>query len=381
MNDFLDRRAEVEKLWWLVERNSVLMLAPRRVGKTSLLFRLIDQPKVGWHCFFCNVEPATTEAEFVARLLAKVLERESPGSWARLKPRLRELIGELDSIKLGPVEITQRIGSRWQEVGAALVHSIAKLEDKSLLLIDEFPIFASQLLQEPNGIQRTEQFMSWFRSIRNDPDLPYGAVRFILTGSIGLDAVVKRVGITNTINDLEPFTLKPLTPELADELLRRLAEGEGVVLEPALRSRALSKLSGLIPYHIQLYFRVLIDQVIFEKREISPSSIDEAYTTLLSGERRLHFEHWRERLNHPSAEPAIRDLKYAILEAAAKDPHGVALDSIRQMRAKHAQGESEDFVLQSLEHDGYLVRNGDRWRFASLLLRDWWSKWVSKTPI
>ena len=354
------------------------MLAPRRVGKTSLLFHLNDHPKPGWQCLFCSVEPAISETEFVARLLATILDQQPVGPWIRLKHKLQDLLGEVDHIKLGPFEITQRIGTRWQEVGTTIIHSIAKLDDKSLLLIDEFPIFIGHLLQQKDGAQRTEHFMSWFRDVRNDPNLPYGAVRFILTGSIGLDAVVKQARITSTINDLTPFSLEPLTPELADELLRKLAEGEGVPLDSELRSRILSRLSWLIPFHIQLYFQIFAQRVLFHQRRLSPSLVDEVYEELLSSERRPHFEHWLERMLHPLTSPEERDLQSAILESAARDSSGVHLDSVRQLRAKLAPGISEESVLLSLERDGYLLRTEDRWRFASLLLRDWWFKWVIK---
>lgn len=64
-----------------------------------------------------------------------------------------------------------------------------------------------------------------------------------------------------------------------------------------------------------------------------------------------------------------------LLEAAARDLRGIDEAVILQVRRQHAPEVDEKPVLLSLEHDGYLVKNGDRWRFASSLLRDWWLQW------
>ncbi len=381
--DYFEREVETENLWWQVDRSSVLMLAPRRVGKTSLLYHLHDHPRNGWRCLFCSVEPATSESEFVARLLIRVLKLDPRGAaWAKLGEAARKLLETLGAgrVRVGSFELTQHIGDRWQEVGETLIRLMAQLEGKSLLLIDEFPIFISQLLQQPSGGQRAQIFMNWFRDLRNDPDLPYGSVRFILTGSIGLDAVLKQAKMTSTINDLVPFSLGPLSPELAEEFLDRLAKGEGVPLSTELRARICFRLSWLIPFYIQLYYRLLAQQVLFHRRELSLSLADEIYEHLLSSEMRPHFEHWLERLHHPLTTPEERDLQMAILEAATRDARGVNVDSIRQLRRKLAPDLNEGASLLSLERDGYLTHKEGRWRFSSSLLRDWWSRWVLKQP-
>ena len=376
-DDFLERKTEIARLWWLVARGSVLMLAPRRVGKTSLLFHLYDYPQDGWRCLFCSVESAATEAEFVGRLLAKILDLEPRGAgWTKLAQTLRKLVAGLETIKAGPIEVTQLIERRWQDIGEITLRSMAQLKGKNLLLLDEFPIFIGHILQQPDGMNRARLFMNWFREVRNDLALRDSSVRFILTGSIGLDAVVKQAEMTSTINDLMPFSLGPLSPQLADELLRRLAAGEGVELSEDLRSRILDRISWLIPFYVQLYFGQLAQQVLFYQRDLSPALVDEVYEELLSSEKRPHFEHWVERLNHPLIIPEERDLVRAILEAAARDPRGINKDTVLQLRSSIASHLAEDVILLGLERDGYLVQQDGRWRFASPLLRDWWSRWI-----
>jgi uncharacterized protein len=79
-DDFFDREPELAELWHMVERDHVLMLAPRRVGKTSLLLRMSDQPRAGWQVRFFDVEAADSESRFVAKMLAELYALEPKGA-------------------------------------------------------------------------------------------------------------------------------------------------------------------------------------------------------------------------------------------------------------------------------------------------------------
>jgi len=47
-DDFFDRETLLEDLWEAVDEGSVLLAAPRRVGKTSLMLRMRDQSPENW---------------------------------------------------------------------------------------------------------------------------------------------------------------------------------------------------------------------------------------------------------------------------------------------------------------------------------------------
>lgn len=50
-------------------------------------------------------------------------------------------------------------------------------------------------------------------------------------------------------------------------------------------------------------------------------------------------------------------------------------DTLAQIRRDTTPDLDEKVTLVELERDGYLTLDGDRWRFASSLLRDWWLRW------
>jgi hypothetical protein len=372
-NDFYGRDLEIAEISDLIARGHVLMLAPRRVGKTSILFRLRDQPTDGWKCLFFSAEALTSEAQFVAAFLETVWKLAPPSTWKlKISHRLQQFIHGLGGVDVGflRVRLADAIQGTWQEDGATAVQILDSSESKTLVLIDEFPIFVRRLLEQPDGRQRTSLFLDWFRDLRIARDLDN--VRFLVTGSIGLDGVVHLPGLTATINDFAPYRLGPWSLELADQFLARLGEEESLPLAPEIRSSILSRINWPIPFHLQLFF----DQIRRSRAaEISLQRVEDAYKSLLESQNRLHFEHWAERLEAVYSSAPEHDLARAILRAAALAPVGITKDTVVQLRQKYAPRVRETTILATLENDGYLTFQDSHWVFASFLLRDWWIRW------
>jgi hypothetical protein len=380
--NFLERKQETQELWHKATRGHVLMLAPRRVGKTSLLYHMRDKPIQDWVCLFMSVESAKNEAQFVARLLTELCAAHPDGAWLqRFGATLRGLLRSIGQAGVGPlqVQLVAEIHDDWQEVGATALSVLQELRGKTLVLVDEFPIFIRRLLEGPEGKERTQLFLNWFRETRNTCNNVGVETYFLLTGSLGLDAVVRAVGMSGTINDLDTFYLGPLTDEQAETLLVKLSEGEDLPLTPEIRQRIRQHIDWPTPFHLQLLFANLLSLVKYQGHELTVELVDNAYGRLLGLENRKHFSHWVERLDESLLTPKERELKKQLLEAAARDPHGIVPSTIVQIREQYGSGLNERDILANLEHDGYLTMHGERWRFTSSLLRDWWCKWQVKT--
>lgn len=367
--DFFDRRPEIVDLLGILQADHALLLAPRRVGKTSLMVHLQDRPPAAWRVVYVDVESARTEAELMARLLHSLAQTrlarlfESSGA-----ERIGALLARVRSVKTGPVEVqlAEAIDRDWAAVGEQIVDTLSGTDTPTLLLIDEFPIFVSRLLDDPD---RCRAFLYWFRSLRQRCEV----VRFLLAGSIGLDAVVSRAGLTATINDLVPYRLGPLDPTRARELLLALAHAQPIELSEAAIDHMLRCVEWHIPYHLQLLFAEVVREVRRADVPASPSLVDACYARLLDPDKRMHFAHWEERLRHEPPERAA--LIERILEAAARDPRGIAQDHLTQICFQAGDSANVRTLVHSLEHDGYLTRDGPRLRFASSLLRAWWLRW------
>ena len=75
-DDFLFRTDFVEDLWESLEKHNILLLAPRRTGKTSVMYRMLDEPKYGWLVIHLNVEDLKTPADFIVSLIDAIHEHQ-----------------------------------------------------------------------------------------------------------------------------------------------------------------------------------------------------------------------------------------------------------------------------------------------------------------
>lgn len=79
--NFFNRDDEQAELWHRLETDHVLLLAPRRVGKTSLLYRLeATAERHGFKSIYVSVASHSTEVALLRALIEKVAE---PGRFGR----------------------------------------------------------------------------------------------------------------------------------------------------------------------------------------------------------------------------------------------------------------------------------------------------------
>src|SRR6267154_429701 len=95
MHERLDERAELRHL--LTKGDSVLMLAPRRVGKTWIMRRTEeDMGGESWGTVFCDVEGLPDESEFLRHLCQQIEMNESgtTRAFTHVGQRLKQLLSD-----------------------------------------------------------------------------------------------------------------------------------------------------------------------------------------------------------------------------------------------------------------------------------------------
>ena len=142
------------------------------------------------------------------------------------------------------------------------------------------------------------------------------------------------------------------------------------------------KLRCQIPHHVQQFFDNLHEDLRGAgRRKATIEDVQGVYTTEMLGIRgQMDLEHYESRLRMVLGREAYRVALEILTEAAVENGRlrSNAIDLYRehlQGRAK-IQADAEpvpvEDVLYVLEHDGYLERQGDSYRFVSGLLEDWW---------
>ncbi len=82
-DNFYGRTKEIENIWARLATDHVLLTAPRRVGKTSIMYRLqtTAASRADWFGgVYYSAEGAMDEAEFVAGLFAEIAKSPAAGA-------------------------------------------------------------------------------------------------------------------------------------------------------------------------------------------------------------------------------------------------------------------------------------------------------------
>lgn len=387
--DFFDRKDEIRSLLTAVETgDDVLLSAPRRTGKSSLVGELCSRLKgKNWFTIAIDAQGMTEEVQFVEALIRglhaaglKIPWYEQVEGWVR---RLRRAVGGTSGKIVGvEVQIGKDEPTDWADIGVRIVgvlREAAAKPDPILIVVDELPIFLTRLAREDRGPVRVGDVLRWLREARHAGK---PAVRWVVCGSIGLDSFVEARGLTDTINDFRIQTLAAFDDAVAVEFLQALAAGKNLTLGDAACRVILGRVGWALPYYLQLMVQSLVDL-----RDEKPTAtdfptdahIDAAFQQLLQPQKVVQFRHWDTRLDDQFSDPADAGIARFLLVRLCTQPAGVARDALFQaVAARQPQADVEALdrrmrtVLSLLERDGYLLRRDQTYAFRSFLLREYW---------
>ena len=225
------------------------------------------------------------------------------------------------------------------------------------------------MLRQERGREQVELFLSKLRSWRQSP-LLRGTVLMLLGGSVGLDGVLRRHGLSATINDLVPFRVDAWNRQTAVEFLQQLSQDLQFRIPENQVDVMLNLLKEPVPYHVQLFFKELFDSVGGQASAITTERVEECFETRLTGPGGPYLNHYVERLKLSLDADSFQAAEVILNRASNRE--GVSIKDIEAI-AKEKSGLYRS-VLDELEHDGYINRIGDRIEFRSALLRTWWQK-------
>ena len=368
--DFFGREKEIRKANRLLDSNhSLLLSAPRRIGKSSLAKRLIEEKKQqGWKCVYIDLEETTTEEGFL-RLVIESFKKN--GIWKQLTEGMSKgvatLLDRIEKVTIGGV-VDFDIGKREeQEDLYKNLKELIKHDEDTFIVVDELTLFLGILNKSENGAEKVAFILNWLRSLRQ---VSKTNVRWLFCGSVGLRNFTSAMNLGYTINDLMEFGLGELSREEAEGLLSGLCKSEDMIMSEELINYTLDKLHWNIPYFIQVIFSKLAEEY---EDEVTKESIDIAYNKLCSEN---YLSTWSERLSeYREFEVPARQ----ILKSLSTQPAGMERDAMLNilMTGQDASKVEEiDYllskVLEMLENDGYILKMDSIRAFRSPLLRDYW---------
>ncbi len=383
---FFDRVQELQSLLEHLENGDhVLIVAQRRIGKTSLMRKAEEKLKDKFICLRLDLQQAETPADVVAELGAAM--RQSL-VWEGVKgifANALQVIGQrVESIQVSELKLALRSGmadGNWRAKGDQLFDILAKTQKPVVIFMDEVPILVNRLLMggdfqiTPERRQAVDIFMSWLR----DNSLKHtGQIRMVITGSIGLGPVLQRGGLSATINHLTPFSLDAWEPNIAKQFIQEATKAENLTFHPDALDHIIENLGSCIPHHVQLYVKnIREDCRKFGVQEVTCVRVAEIYKEKMLGVRgHAELNHMEERLKLTLGLDLYPFALELLTEAAVANLLTPEAVRVLSQESKQTFDVARD-ILRTLEHDGYLQKDTQGYQFVSKLLKDWWSSHYS----
>ncbi len=306
---FFDREAELESLRERVQDGThTLLTAQRRMGKTSLvrelLRRLRDEGE--FETLFVDLEGADNAADAVAEIAIQA--RSLQAAWNRIKSGFANTfkgMGDwIEEVGLADLKVKLRSGinaGNWIQRGDQIFAALAESEKPVVLAIDELPILVNRLLKGQDyritseRRQAADQLLSW---LRKNGQTHRGKICLIISGSVGLEPILKQAGLSAQANIFSSFELKPWSHETSMDCLKALAQNYKLDLPFTVREEMCRRLRCCIPHHVQQFFDHLHEHLRRKNRQVAVfEDVKVVYEQDLLGIRgQIDLEHYETRL-------------------------------------------------------------------------------------
>jgi len=387
---FWDRETELELLTNKIDAGAnILLVAQRRIGKTSVLAELHRRLSNRYTCLFVDLQAARSNPDAVAKLSMamhdhKPLSEKTREVFANVLKTVTDSIEKVEALQLGATFRAGLTAGDWMVKGNRLFDILGEsaTEKPVVIMFDEMPIMINYMLKDnsfkitPEGKKEADAFLSWLRQncIKHQ-----GKVRVIVAGSIGLEPILRQARLSATINHFTAFELKPWDETTSVGCINALANEYGVELKENVAKEMVNRLGCGIPHHVQMFFSYVYDHC--KKKGKMACNIEEVGEIFEREMLGIHghpeLTHYEERLEMVLGKELFTFAIDMLTEAAVTGY--LTNEAIRAFQKEYSRllegvdiVEAQKEILWVLEHDGYIQQSKNGYVFVSKLLRQWW---------
>lgn len=374
------QRKNIEKRIWskIKKGEDILLAAPRRTGKSSILKFLTRNPQEGYLVKYKAVQSVDSINEYFKQIYKLLLEDDSifgfyEAQYEKAKGGLKAFISKIRGISIKGITIDPEERIDYYVECKTLLRILPEGFDTLLFLIDEFPDAVRNISidDKKEGIR----FLQFIRDIRQE--FNDTRIQFVYSGSIGLGNVVNKLGRSDLINDILNVEVPPLSREEAKELISRLVLGfkednEDFEIEPQIKEHILNKESWLIPYYIQIIVDELFEFYSEADTQLTVNTVDETINKIIRDRYKYqdYFDNWKTRLKQAFEKDEYHCALDILNFISTKG--SIDHDAIYNISVKHQMDDLKD-ITNVLEYDGYINKSQEKvYKFNSIILKEWW---------
>jgi len=410
-NFFQARQPDVQRLREQLAISDVLLVGPRRTGKTSLLKEyLLQQEETNpqFKSIFIDLESTKNLYEFYVKIIREILRVTR--KWRLYLTQTDELIKrfstQLSEIFESKIDISAILGlpsetpvtisfpkfepKKITELQQKLSEILHALSEPLVIVLDEFPELIWRLGQDAVLEQRvqirkeqTEFMLSGLRTLRQESTGQGAKHKIVIAGSVNLVSTLEHLGLSDAINDIVRLELADLTAPQAIQLFEELAQSEQFKFNPPKIYEAFiaKQFGSTSPLYIQMFAQLFVQLRIDRggDLEFSEDDLITSYKNLISTSGGQGPRYLRTRIErYYTAEE--QKLVLPILEIVAKNQFQNKTKTSESDCLSYAQNKAavemprlqQTDLLAKMKSDDLIHISTDQYWFESQFLCNFW---------
>jgi len=392
--DLFFREEFISELWEKLKRQHVILTAPRRTGKTSVMTDLFKNPQDGWMVLYLNVQDTSTPSDFYLRFLDE-FNTHNPDALARIfsqgESLIKTALGAVGSVEYATFKVALRdqdehLAERWRDRLDDLLNKIRKTDLRVLVILDELPDMLIAMKKHDPALLR--DFLGWFRDQRQKPTPADDNIRWLIGGSINLMATLDSMGLVDRMNDPEIVPLPIFSKPQVMEFVGTMLHERNCDFEDQIPEDVAEHLGRPVPYFMQVATQDLFRIWRQTKQPLTSQDVENVFNNMVtSPEARDKLQHYHSRIAHYYDEATAP--AYALLDMISLSEVGISRKLLKQKYDELRQTAGEQLPLYDekrsfnelmlhLENDFYIIETeNDQYDFAGGVLKAWWRKYYA----
>jgi hypothetical protein len=347
-NFYKGRRPAVDHLREKLKTSDVLIVGPRRTGKTSVIREYLLQEEENnpeFKSIFINLESTQNLYDFYFKIIREIFR--ATRQWRVVADRAGELIrttvNRLGEVFEGKIDVATILGlpsetqitinipriepKKIGEMIKQLEEILKNLPIDLVIALDEFPELIWKLgrdlptvaAQRDARVEQTSLMLAGLRTLRQQSNVEARKHKIIIAGSVNLRNTLSYLGLEPQINDMEQVEISDLLPKQCIELFEELIEAEALKFTPERNYESFigRQFGSTSPFYIQSFAQLLV-QLRIDRAEDKPftdEDLKSCYKKLISSGAGPRFLINRIEKYYNQAE---HKYVYALLKAVAK---------------------------------------------------------------
>ncbi|TYQ16599.1 UNVERIFIED_CONTAM: hypothetical protein Cloal_3164 [Acetivibrio alkalicellulosi] len=379
--NFFVRKEIVDDFWEKIRRGNILISAPRRVGKSSILSYIEENPIDNYNSIYVITESVKEENDFFKRIVEEMRKTfyKLQHKTSVVKDKITQLFNKVE-ISINECSIKYNKSSEDEiDYYMCLKNLIEKLDMdfNIIIMIDEFAQ-AVQNIKKYKSEESAVQFLEKNRELRQK--FLAKKIYFVYAGSIGLENIASQMGCSSTINDLDILEIKPFDRLQGKHFTKELIENLETNFPNEIIDYILDKIDFLVPFFIQIIVNETDNICRHEGvKKVTNDFVDKAIDNIINS-RNIYFVHWKDRLNTSFNDKNEVNFAIKILNILSKNKE---VDFLEIKRVSEDEGLSNKLgdIINLLKYEGYIMNvidSEDKYAFISPILKKWWFEHVAK---